>query len=291
MNVYNLSRDFWDFAFDNPEKIKPNHIAVYFFSIEHCNRLGWKKNFGLPTTMTMEAVGIKSYSVYKRTFDDLADFGFFKIIQFSKNQYTANVIALKEYYKADDKANNKALDKAITKHIAKHERSTLQSTDESTHQRIDSINKPLNNIPLNLQTNKEDKILCVEDSENDLLKNELVEALVKEFGFTDSKFSNQRSTILSFVKNLFFKNSVEHFIKQMQDYKEYKNLSGEKLHSFRTMIGTQKEQFEDGQWNAENWENKTANFTARDKNAKPGINEALQKMNLVTNPFEKPEND
>ena len=54
MDIYTLNRNFVDFSFENPSKIKPNHYALYFFSIEHCNRLGWKKEFGLPTTMTIQ---------------------------------------------------------------------------------------------------------------------------------------------------------------------------------------------------------------------------------------------
>ena len=148
MDIYNLYRNFWNFAFENPQKIKPNHCAVFSFSVEHCNRLGWKRNFGLPTSMVMEAVGIKSYSVYKKTFDELIDFGFFEIIELSKNQYSSNIIALKENNKALnnannkalDKANNKALDKAIIKHSTKQSESTVQSND--------SINKPINNKPI-----------------------------------------------------------------------------------------------------------------------------------------------
>jgi len=51
MDYFKLTRAFWDFAFENPEKIKPNHCAMYLFIVEHCNRLGWKEKFGLPTTM------------------------------------------------------------------------------------------------------------------------------------------------------------------------------------------------------------------------------------------------
>jgi hypothetical protein len=104
-DIYSLNRAFWDFAFENTGKIKPNHIAVYQFSIEHCNRLGWKKQFGFPTSMVLDATGIKSYSVYKSTFDDLVNYGFFKVIEYSKNQYSSNIIALVENYKANSKAN------------------------------------------------------------------------------------------------------------------------------------------------------------------------------------------
>ena len=66
INGYSLSRSWFNFCFENPEKIRPNHTALYFFIIEHCNRLGWKAKFGLPTTMTMEAIGIRSYNTYKK---------------------------------------------------------------------------------------------------------------------------------------------------------------------------------------------------------------------------------
>lgn len=119
LNSYQLSRFFWDFAFENPSKIKPIHCAIYFFSIEHCNRLGWKKEFGLPTSMVIEAIGVKSYSVYKTAFDDLVKYNFFDVIQYSKNQYSSNIIALKENYKANAKAHTKATTKALDKAILK----------------------------------------------------------------------------------------------------------------------------------------------------------------------------
>lgn len=146
MNGYELSRGWFDFCFENPEKIKPNHTAVYFFAIEHCNRLGWKEKFGLPSSMSMEAIGIKSYNTYINTFRDLVEWGFFELVEKSKNQYSSNIIALSK----NNKALDKALDKALIKHTTKQSESTRQSTGES----IDSINKqynkePLNNKPLN----------------------------------------------------------------------------------------------------------------------------------------------
>lgn len=138
MNSYELSRDFWDFAFENPEKIKPNHCAIYFFAVEHCNRLGWKEKFGFPTTMVMDAVGIKSYNTFLNGLNDLVEFGFIKMIERSKNQYSANIIALSKF----DKALDNTLDKAFINHATKQSESTVQS--------IDSIDKPINN-----KTNKQ----------------------------------------------------------------------------------------------------------------------------------------
>jgi hypothetical protein len=125
MNGYDLSRKWFDWCFENPERISPNHTALYFFIIEHCNRLGWKAKFGLPTTMVKEAIGIRSYNTYINTLNDLVDFGFVVMIEKSKNQYSSNIVALSNF----DKAHDKALDKALIKHTTKQVES------------IDSINK------------------------------------------------------------------------------------------------------------------------------------------------------
>jgi len=125
MDIYTLSRNFFNWSFENPEKINPNHIALYFFCIEQCNRLGWKDKFGLPATMAKEAIGIRSYNTYKKTLDDLVEFGFIKMIEVSKNQYSSNIIAISKF----NKAHNKALDKALIKHTSKQSESTRQSND------------------------------------------------------------------------------------------------------------------------------------------------------------------
>lgn len=142
LNIYSLSRSWFDFSFENPDKIRPSHTALYFFAIEHCNRLGWKQKFGFPTTMAMEAIGIKSYNTYKETLSDLVDWGFIKMVEKSKNQYSANIIALSK----NDKAHNKALDKALTKHSTKQSESTVQSIDSIDIQLYNNTNIPYTNI-------------------------------------------------------------------------------------------------------------------------------------------------
>lgn len=142
MNGYELSRNWFDWSFVNPDKIKPNHSALYFFAIEHCNRLGWKHKFGLPTTMAMEAIGIKSYNTYVSTLKDLVEWGFIEMIERSKNQYSSNIVALSNF----DKAFDKALDKALIKHSTKQSESTVQSIDSIDKQ---ETNKQLTIQPLN----------------------------------------------------------------------------------------------------------------------------------------------
>lgn len=116
MNGYNLIRDWYNFKFENPSKVKASHSDFYCYLIDRWNRLGQKNEFGLPTSVTMEALGIGSYNSYKKTLQDLIDFGFIKLVTESKNQYQSKVIALSKNDKASDKAldeaHNKAPDKA-----------------------------------------------------------------------------------------------------------------------------------------------------------------------------------
>lgn len=144
MNNFELSRNWFNFSFENPDLIKPGHSAIYFFAIEHCNRLGGKEKFGFPTTMAMEAIGIKKYDTYIKCFTDLVDWGFIKLIEKSKNQYSSNVIALPE----KGRALGKALDKAMVKHGVNHSESIRQSEVESKV----SIDKQINKETIKQET-------------------------------------------------------------------------------------------------------------------------------------------
>lgn len=144
MNYFELARNWWDYSFENPEQVKPNHTAIYFFTLEHCNRLGWKDKFGLPTTMVMEAVGIKSYNTYITALNDIIEWGFITLIEKSKNQHSSNIVALSKKCKA----HNKALDKALIKHGTKQRESTVQSTQQSTGESNCSIDIPITSLPI-----------------------------------------------------------------------------------------------------------------------------------------------
>lgn len=159
MNGYELSRNWFDFAFENPEKISPNHAAIYFFAIEHCNRLGWKRKFGFPTQMAMDALGIKKHQTYIRYFNDLCEWGFFDLIQKSQNQYSANIISLV----SDKPKNGKALDKAMRNHTAKQTETNGQSNSP--------IDKPITSKPIT--TKQEDKVLLSEIKISDVPIKEL----------------------------------------------------------------------------------------------------------------------
>lgn len=137
MTNYELSRQFFAWSFENPELINTNHVALYFFILEHQNRMGGKEKFGLPSQMAKDAIGIKSYNTYINALNDLVSWGFIKLIEKSKNQYSSNIVAISK----NNKANNKALDKATSYHVIKQRESTIQSNSSIDN----SITKQLNN--------------------------------------------------------------------------------------------------------------------------------------------------
>lgn len=195
-----MSRAWFNFCFENPEKISPNHSALYFFCIEHCNRLGWKEKFGLPTTMAKEAIGIKSYNTYIKTLNDLINFGFILLIEKSKNQYSSNIVALSKF----DKARNKALDKAMIKHGSKQ----VESTDQSN----DSINIPLYNNTNLPNTN----ITSFEKIGLDLLNSQMwIEGIAMQ---NQLSFELCKKYLVKFLKEQRSKENTE---LEMNDYKSH----------------------------------------------------------------------
>lgn len=150
MDTFTLSRDFRNFCFDNPEKINPWHWAIFFFAIEHCNRLGWKEKFWFPSQMVMEAVWIRNWRTYQKYLNDLVDWGFIILIEKSKNQYSSNIIAIVK----NTKAPTKALDKALQKHHTKQSQSTA------------SIDIQDNKEPIKQDNYKKDFIEFIEKENN-----------------------------------------------------------------------------------------------------------------------------
>lgn len=110
MNGYELTRNWFNFAFDKKEA-KSHHTALYCWTVELNNRLGWKKEFGIPTQDTMEGLSIGNKQTYLSALKDLQSWGFIKIIKESKNQYQACIISLR--HNESDTALVSALDTAL----------------------------------------------------------------------------------------------------------------------------------------------------------------------------------
>lgn len=217
MTGFELSRQWFDFAFENPDKIKPGHGILYFFIIEHCNRLGWKNKFGLPTSMAKEAIGIRSYNTYIQMLNDLIEWGFIDMVEKSKNQYSSNIIALSK----NDKAQDKALDKALIKHSTKH----MSKQSESTVQSIDSIDKPVTSNKEPVTKNNKPILMSEADASDVSEVNRdyfiLAEAFYKVF--------QKNSQLLNVTWNHLEKISAEKFIDQIRFIKTIDKRTDEDL--------------------------------------------------------------
>lgn len=205
MNSYELSRKWFDWCFDNASKIRPIHTALFFFIIEHNNRLGWKKEFGLPRDMSMDAIGVKNNRTYSSAFNDLENWGFIKVIERSKNQYSANIISIFGCVK-NTPATTSALDEAMLKHLHK------QSIG------IAPINKP-NNI----ETNNKD----VDDFKIELDFN-AIDNWIKEIGkspvYLDGLYSSlkiKKGKVSSLLEK--FKAHLKMFPQKHENFSKFKN--------------------------------------------------------------------
>src|SRR5690606_18926228 len=247
MDIYSLSRAFWDFSFENPDKVRPNHIALYFFSVEHCNRLGWKQKFGLPTSMAMEAIGVKSYNTYIAAFKDLVDWGFFELVQKSKNQYSSNVIALLK----NGKALDKSLDKALIKHTSKQSESTEQSIDSINIQytSLQSTKKQIYKAPLS----DSEKPISFDEPQDSERCRKATNLIATFFNLSELRTTKNYMRVGNFVRYLEGKNRLDELADQFTAYRKIKEKEPKFKHNFQNYIGTPEESYEDGIWCSKDW--------------------------------------
>ena len=135
MNGYQLTRRWYNYKFGNPDKVRHIHSDMYFYIVDLWNRLGQKEKIGLPTSVTMEALGIGSYNTYKKALAELIEFGFIVEVSEAKNQHQSRVIALS----INDKATNRALDSAISISDESPDETPAESLAEPTDKAPDSI--------------------------------------------------------------------------------------------------------------------------------------------------------
>jgi hypothetical protein len=143
-NGYKLTRAWFDFCDQHPEKVCPTHTALYMYVVDLCNRLGWKEKFGLPSEHARRIIGVKNWKTYSKVFKELVEWGFVHVVTESKNQYTSCIVALVKNTEANENAspkNTKAPDESAyvknTKASPKHCSGTVV---------IDKLIKPLLNL-------------------------------------------------------------------------------------------------------------------------------------------------
>lgn len=128
MNGYELTERWFSFVSENSDKVDCKHTALYLYIVELFNKRQWVEVLGLPTDYTMSVLNIGSYKTYKKTFDELVQFGFIKQVEVSKNQYSSTKISLVSASVKNTKASPKHLPKQV------------QIIDQSTSSIIKLIN-------------------------------------------------------------------------------------------------------------------------------------------------------
>ena len=102
MSMFDYTKQYWDWADENPTKSSPSTAGLYFYFLRVANELNWKGEFSISSTQVMDVLSI-NYNTYKKYFDVLVESGLIKIVRQSKNQFSANVIAISNFNKAHNK--------------------------------------------------------------------------------------------------------------------------------------------------------------------------------------------
>jgi hypothetical protein len=118
LNGYMLTELWFNFSFENTEKVTGNHGNMWQYIVFLNNKLNWVENFGLPRQYVMGIIGIKNHKTYSKVLNDLVEWGFVEVIQESKNQYSSTIISIKNSYAMVK--NTTALYKQVLQHLPEH---------------------------------------------------------------------------------------------------------------------------------------------------------------------------
>lgn len=192
IDVFALSRNWFNYTFENPDKVRPIHSHLYFFLIDKSNRLGHVGKFGIPTESIMEKLGIKSRITYTNCLNFLIENGFIVMVKKSNNQHSASVISLVKRERELDTA----FDKSERFAFIKNEQATIQPNIEAIIQPIKQpiiepniqptihINIQRDNDTKNQRNNKTKKQTL---SENKFSVTTIFKSIFEEFYFEKKK--------------------------------------------------------------------------------------------------------
>lgn len=133
MTGYELSRKWFDWAWNNPDLNSTTMCALFMWLIEKWNRCGQPEKLSITASESMYVLNIKSRNTYSQAFALLVEHGFIKIVVKSSNQHSCTVISLAQNLSKHKDSKRTALDQALIQQRGKQEDST------------DTINKQVNN--------------------------------------------------------------------------------------------------------------------------------------------------
>jgi len=84
----------------------------------------------------------------------------------------------------------------------------------------------------------------------------MAKKIMADFGFNEIRNPDKLRDAFQFVNLLNHTGRLQYFAGQYNFYFEFKRVSGQEKHKIGTFMGTASEKYEDGGWNAANWEEK-----------------------------------
>lgn len=224
MNGYSLTKDWFAFTKENLGDVNCNHTAMYLYIVEFFNTHDWVEILGIPSDYTMAVLNIRSYKTYKKVFDDLVRFGFIKVVEKSKNQYTSTKISLINASVNNTKAKPKQRPKQSQSKCSIYKllnKETIKQIEENSKLVCDNIEKWIKH-------EKENNNSIVNDTNHQHVKfcDEFYEVLIKLNKISKSKKSNESD--YEFLKSLIeddcvsfdsIKNVCEFYFKNFSDFK------------------------------------------------------------------------
>jgi len=235
---YELSRNWFNYCFENPDVIKPAYTALYFYLIDKWNRYGKKIKFGVPTYHTMEVLGIKSKNTYFTAFNFLIDNDFVKLIEKSKNQNTANIISISAVLK-NKSANKSALDLALIQQVNSEVVSVVPIDKQITNNKENTL---FDNF-WELYDKKVDRKKS-ENKFNGLSKkvqNKIIKYLPNYISSTPNKKYRKNPT--TFLNNESWNNEIEikKSIKEQYEHHYNNNLEYSEIKKYKDLVTRKKE--------------------------------------------------
>lgn len=232
---------FWAYA-DINKAIKANHIALYMSLLRYADECGWKERLLIDWPILLQYCGL-SRNTYYKCMQELHDLG---VIEYSKG---VNNLRFAEVKLLD-------LSKTETSEAAPEQVPAPVEQPEQALEAPPGEASPASEVGLDIAQN----MRIVEQAQ----------CLCEYFGFEgEFTYYQQRKQATNFIRYLHLQQQEEHFEEQFDAYKRYKALSAEKRHSFNSFIGKPTESYQDGGWNAENWQKKLSEYKTNANGKKP----------------------
>lgn len=297
INTYKLSKSFFDFVFETYQA-KPYDIALFFYIVDLDNRLGWKEYLDLPTKLTMSGSRIGSYKRYKKSLENLADWGFIDwVYRASNDSDAANIVKLNCIVE-NKEADSKAINKAVMMHYRSNDDAGVLTINNKIYKPFTL--KPFNYIENIIEENDflkykklkvENQKLIIENlktilkrnfdllSINDLSQVEFgikfrreIDVNLKDlevkvtndihnyFGLKELNNLRLLKKVDEFVTYLSQSNQIDFYNENFSYYQQYKDMTGQTQHGIEKFIGKKEMNYQDGAWQLENFKNKVKHF-------------------------------